>query len=418
MAFSLKTLVSGMYSRLALNSNFQKIEDKVNNDLVHRQNGSAVMHQDLDMNSNKILNIEDPVEDLDVANKKYVDERGDYVLGLANQYTDQECSVTLSTAISEAKSYTDTKHLEAKDYTDTKHSEAKAYTDTKHLEAKAYIDTEVDALNTKVDTLNTKVDTLDSDVDVRINNAISDMEIELAGTDDAARYAVKALEGQTEFVLPFTNFKTVEPFINGVLQSPYAYVLNGSVVEFSEPLTLDDEVVFFVGVAYQFTDYQSVQSFNFETTEGQTVIELDFNPLAEGAMVFIQGVKQRESAYTLTASSIVFQEELQEGLEIEVLRLVKVQEDTQFLSAVSFFKQTIDNNVLIPAGYNGLSVLPVVNGSVTVSENSSWAIIGEGAPMISIDGATAEAFIEEELEEQFDDIDDEILAGVLAALNS
>ena len=78
MAFSLKTLASGMFSRLLLNNNFEKIEDKVNNDLVHRQNGSAQMQQDLDMNSNEILNVNDPTLDGSVANKRYVDSRDNF----------------------------------------------------------------------------------------------------------------------------------------------------------------------------------------------------------------------------------------------------------------------------------------------------------------------------------------------------
>lgn len=384
----LKKLSSGLFSRQLLNSNFETIEKNTSSRLSRYPDdysgvpsGNA-MHVALDMNSNKILNILDPVDNLDVANKKYVDARGDYVLGLANIYTDQQCTVTLATAVQEAKAYTDVKHSEANNYT------------------------------------RDKVNQLSAEVDGRINDAINDINITLTGTKEAARYAVKSLEGQTEFYLPFTGFSTVEPFINGVLQSPYAYTLNENRVTFSEPLSSNDEVVFFVGVVYQFTDYQSVQSFNFEATEGQTVIELGFNPLAEGVMVFVQGVKQRESAYTLTASSIIFQEELQEGLEIEVLRLIKIQEDTQFLNAVSFFKQTIDNNVLIPAGYNGLSVMPVVKGTVTVSEGSVWSIVGEGSPIISVGATYVEDFIAEELNDQFDEIDDDILAGILATINN
>jgi hypothetical protein len=73
MALTLRQLASGMFSRVLLNSNFEKIENKVNDDLVHRQNGSAQMQQDLDMNGNNILNLGDPIASLGVATKNYVD---------------------------------------------------------------------------------------------------------------------------------------------------------------------------------------------------------------------------------------------------------------------------------------------------------------------------------------------------------
>lgn len=57
MALSLKQLASGLFSRTLLNSNFQKIEESVNNDLLHRHDGSNVMKQDIDMDSNRLLNI-------------------------------------------------------------------------------------------------------------------------------------------------------------------------------------------------------------------------------------------------------------------------------------------------------------------------------------------------------------------------
>jgi hypothetical protein len=69
-----------MFSRVLLNSNFEKIENKVNDDLVHRQNGSAQMQQDLDMNNNSILNLGDPTGALGVATKSYVDTQDNAVL--------------------------------------------------------------------------------------------------------------------------------------------------------------------------------------------------------------------------------------------------------------------------------------------------------------------------------------------------
>jgi hypothetical protein len=80
MTFSLRQLTSGMFSRVLLNSNFEKIENKVNDDLVHRQNGSAQMQQDLDMNGNNILNLGDPTASLGVATKDYVDTQDNVLL--------------------------------------------------------------------------------------------------------------------------------------------------------------------------------------------------------------------------------------------------------------------------------------------------------------------------------------------------
>jgi hypothetical protein len=80
MALNLRQLASGMFSRVLLNSNFEKIENKVNDDLVHRQNGSAQMQQDLDMNNNSILNLGDPTGALGVATKSYVDTQDNAVL--------------------------------------------------------------------------------------------------------------------------------------------------------------------------------------------------------------------------------------------------------------------------------------------------------------------------------------------------
>lgn len=87
MALDLKQLTSGMFSRALLNSNFQKIEDKVNNDLLHRQNGSSVMKQDIDMDSNNVYN----VNELSlsggriVATESYVDGQDSYYDSLAQQ---------------------------------------------------------------------------------------------------------------------------------------------------------------------------------------------------------------------------------------------------------------------------------------------------------------------------------------------
>ena len=84
MALSLRTVLSGYFSTSKLNQNFTDIEDKVNDDLLHRRNGSAQMEQNIDMNSNSLLNVPDPTTDNEVANKKYIDDR----VGNAQLYSD------------------------------------------------------------------------------------------------------------------------------------------------------------------------------------------------------------------------------------------------------------------------------------------------------------------------------------------
>ena len=75
MALSLSKVLTGYFSTSKLNNNFDKVEAKVNDDLVHRQNGSAQMEQNIDMNSHRLLNVPIPVTDNEVANKGYIDER-------------------------------------------------------------------------------------------------------------------------------------------------------------------------------------------------------------------------------------------------------------------------------------------------------------------------------------------------------
>lgn len=55
------TDIGSGYNRSVINDNFTVIEDKINNDLVHNKNGNNVMEQDLDMNSNTLLNLAAPV---------------------------------------------------------------------------------------------------------------------------------------------------------------------------------------------------------------------------------------------------------------------------------------------------------------------------------------------------------------------
>jgi len=74
---TLTSLLGGMFSRNSLNSNFTKIETELNSKVLYRDNPDGEpnsMENELDMNSNKIVNVAAPSSNADVANKKYVDD--------------------------------------------------------------------------------------------------------------------------------------------------------------------------------------------------------------------------------------------------------------------------------------------------------------------------------------------------------
>ena len=69
---TLKDIKSG-YNLSKINDNFETIEDVINDEVVHSTGGNNVMSQDLDMNSERVLNLPTPVNNAEAANKAYVD---------------------------------------------------------------------------------------------------------------------------------------------------------------------------------------------------------------------------------------------------------------------------------------------------------------------------------------------------------
>lgn len=82
----LAPITSG-YNLAKFNANFNTIQDVINNQVLHNTGGNNTMHQQLDMNSNKIINIfvdvDDPTSLLTVgaADTRYYNVSGDTLLG-------------------------------------------------------------------------------------------------------------------------------------------------------------------------------------------------------------------------------------------------------------------------------------------------------------------------------------------------
>lgn len=83
---TLKDITSG-YNVSRINYNFDKIEYSINNEILHLVGGNNVMQQDLDMNSNSILNVVVDPDDgeslitLQFADDRYLNASGDSLEG-------------------------------------------------------------------------------------------------------------------------------------------------------------------------------------------------------------------------------------------------------------------------------------------------------------------------------------------------
>lgn len=86
------TLANASSSRQSINDNFTAIEDAINNTISRDGTTPNSMEADLDLNSNKVINVADPESDLDAVNKRSIQP-------LVNQYvTDIAQTIILGTA--------------------------------------------------------------------------------------------------------------------------------------------------------------------------------------------------------------------------------------------------------------------------------------------------------------------------------
>jgi hypothetical protein len=85
----LDPIASG-YNLSKINENFDVVEGAINNDVVHNTGGNNVMHQDLDMNGNDLLNVNiDPTNPgslltVEAADLRYYNITGDTLEGAFN----------------------------------------------------------------------------------------------------------------------------------------------------------------------------------------------------------------------------------------------------------------------------------------------------------------------------------------------
>lgn len=115
-----------------------------------------------------------------------------------------------------------------------------------------------------------------------------------------------ATAGQTKFTVPNLDFKKAIIYINGVLQYPgLSYQTFGGTVTFSDKLSLGDQIYIIVG-----EDTESTKNSEFisTATSGQTVITLETEKTNN--FVYINGVLQYPTSYSITGSTITLSSEL------------------------------------------------------------------------------------------------------------
>ncbi|AFP33702.1 tail fiber protein [Pectobacterium phage POP72] len=133
------------------------------------------------------------------------------------------------------------------------------------------------------------------------------------GSDVAHRtipWYTTASEGQTKLEPPFT-FSSALVFVNGLMQYELdgAFSIADSKITMAEPLTLGDKVLVLIGSRIATTEV-GVAEVNIDVAEGTTVVNLniDFGLVT----VFLDGLKQPTSAYTIEGRTLRFKEPLPE----------------------------------------------------------------------------------------------------------
>lgn len=154
-------------------------------------------------------------------------------------------------------------------------------------------------------------------VDTKHTNWNQQQDLEIAGlkagmTSGVANRTVPwyqvATAGQTAFTPPFI-FEGALVYINGVFQEELrgAYTISGNVITMSEGLNAGDVFYAMLGSTAAAPVPGFPVEYNVSLTEGQTVVNIatTFSSIND---VYLDGLHQPKSAYTVTGSTLVFTE--------------------------------------------------------------------------------------------------------------
>lgn len=213
----------------------------------------------------------------------------------------------------------------------------------------------------------------------------------IAGSGGASTFNVDKIsgDGTTSFTLgqSISNENNTQVYIDGVYQSKDNYSINGTAINFTTapPTGTDNvEVVSVNSVALEDTNTLTRDGF---TGDGSTTaFTLSVSPTSEDlTFVYIQGVYQEKSTYSISGSTITFTTAPQNGYTFEVMSLTAANiAQTSYMASDSFSSPTQGQTsftlvngtpsnksftmVFISGVYQDKSTYSLTSGAIVLSE--------------------------------------------------
>lgn len=197
-----------------------------------------------------------------------------------------------------------------------------------------------------------------------------------SGNTSFVRTSFTATAGQTTFTATYAvGFVTV--YYNGVLLASADYTATtGSTIVLAVGALVGDivEIIAYTGAAAAGNTTRT-----YSGTGSQTTFTVTIGMTVNSVLVTENGILQVPTTdYTISSTTLTFTTAPASGVAIQIRELNNVAPSQGTLGTVALFNNTIDSNVTISSGKNGLSIGPVTvaNGvSVTVASGQRWVII-------------------------------------------
>tara|TARA_R100000781_G_scaffold3232_4_gene4677 strand:+ start:10296 stop:13064 length:2769 start_codon:yes stop_codon:yes gene_type:complete len=222
------------------------------------------------------------------------------------------------------------------------------------------------------------------DIELRLNAALLTDVVNDAMSDAFTRQAFTGDGSETDFTLskaPATENDLIV-FIEGVFQTQSAYSVSGTTLTFSAaPANSREIIVYNITAA---VNGDSLSQNNFTGDGSDTTFTLGTDPLHENnTMVFLDGVYQHKSTYSVSGTTLTFSTAPASGVAIECITHTQTEVNTPASNSV-VTASIVDDNVTQAkiaddaVGADQLAASAVVTASI-VDDNVTQAKIADDA---------------------------------------